>query len=82
MAAAAAASSAGAAHQAEVMGRSACSRYKEGTRVVLLSSTRRAPTDDYVWVTARVCRIDYHAALTGPVERLPQSGPLVGRQRK
>ncbi|CEL91923.1 unnamed protein product [Vitrella brassicaformis CCMP3155] len=59
-AAAASSSSAGAAHQAEVMGRSASSRYKEGTRVVSLSSTRRAPTNDYVWVTAKVYRVDPH----------------------
>ncbi|CEL91916.1 unnamed protein product [Vitrella brassicaformis CCMP3155] len=60
MAASSSSSSAGAAHQAEVMGRSASSRYKEGTRVVLLSSSRRAPTNDYVWVTARIYSVDPH----------------------
>ncbi|CEL93429.1 unnamed protein product [Vitrella brassicaformis CCMP3155] len=42
------------------MEHSASGRHQEGTRVVLLSSTKRAPTDDYVWVTARVYRIDPH----------------------
>ncbi|CEL91926.1 unnamed protein product [Vitrella brassicaformis CCMP3155] len=60
MAAAAAASSAGAAHQAEAMPFPAPCRYQEGTRVVLLSSTKRAPTNDYVWVTASIHHIDPH----------------------
>jgi len=42
------------------MEHSASGRYQEGTRVVLLSSTKRAPTDDYLWDTARVYRIDPH----------------------
>ncbi|CEM31510.1 unnamed protein product [Vitrella brassicaformis CCMP3155] len=60
MAASASSSSAAIPPHSDVTPRSASSRYQEGTRVVLLSSTKRAPTDDYVWVTARVHRIDPH----------------------
>ncbi|CEL99770.1 unnamed protein product [Vitrella brassicaformis CCMP3155] len=60
MAAAAAASSSSVRPQAEAMPSSACSRNQEGTRVVLLSSTKRAPTNDYVWVTASIHHIDPH----------------------
>ncbi|CEM38441.1 unnamed protein product [Vitrella brassicaformis CCMP3155] len=57
-ASAAAASSSTARPQAEVASHSACSRYQEGTRVLLTSKTRRGANDSYVWLRADVHRTE------------------------
>ncbi|CEM26342.1 unnamed protein product [Vitrella brassicaformis CCMP3155] len=56
----AAASSSASRPRAEATPCCASSRYQEGTRVLLMSTTKRAPTEDYVWVKAEVVSIVPH----------------------
>ncbi|CEM02090.1 unnamed protein product [Vitrella brassicaformis CCMP3155] len=56
--AASSSSSSAASPQAEVMPHSASSRYREGTRVLLTSGTRRGANESYVWLKADVHRTE------------------------
>ncbi|CEL95668.1 unnamed protein product [Vitrella brassicaformis CCMP3155] len=56
--AAAVAASPAARPQPEVAPRRTSSRYKEGTRVLLTSKTRRGANDSYVWIKADVYRTE------------------------